>query len=89
MQEIFRSRQDDNINVQLLRMKSTIKQEIINLKKNRFYSFICSDPRPGVCNPALRRFRPVPEPPSPCYVTAQHRRFSWIYLLSVHRSEFT
>jgi len=35
MQEIFLSCQDDNINVQLLRMKSTIKQESNQLKKEQ------------------------------------------------------
>jgi len=33
MQKTFLRRQDDNINVQLLRMKSTIKQESNQLKK--------------------------------------------------------
>jgi len=34
-----------------------------NFEKNRFYSFICSNLSPGVCNPALRRFRPAPGAP--------------------------
>ena len=85
MPERFLGLQDDNINVQILRMKSTIKQESIRtLKRTGFTHLYVRTLVPGSATLLSES-----SAPSFCCATAQHRRLSWIYTLSVHQNEFT